>query len=318
MAPVMGPRPASSPAGTSYIPVRVVALLVVVALTGACATVIDSSAIADAQTAARVKTALVNDPGVGTQTIEVRVARGIVHLSGRVANEADAERARGLAQAVAGVVGVRTNLDIGVDPAAPLPAGQPVDVQTEFNELGLGPASEPRWLAVGASAGWSRPSASTLGDRRSVGPLIRIGAGKGLGVAIGLDWFQASLESLGGDRDNLTRVRVRPIMAGVGYTFAAERVAVSPSLIGGLAFNSISVARTGAAEGLPVAVSNSLVWRPAVSVWYDINRRMAMNVTVGRVMTRLRVTVLDGARLGRRDLRGDTTTVHAGLAYKLF
>jgi len=220
------------------------ALVALTVVAGACATVIDSFAIADAQTAARVKTALVNDPVVGTLTIEVRVRDGIAHLSGLVANESDADRARALAQAVSGVTGVRRSLRIGEVLTELVPGKRPVDAQTEFDELGLGPAPDPRWLAVGASVGWSHPSAASLGDGMSLAPLIRLGAGRGLGVAIGPDWFQASLQSTGDTGRNPTRVRVRPVMASVGYTFAASGFAVSPSLVGGVTLNSLRVAPT--------------------------------------------------------------------------
>ena len=155
-------------------------------------------------------------------------------------------------------------------------------------------------------------------DRRSVGPLIRVGSGRGLGLAIGLNWFQADLQSLEGGGLILTRVKVRPIMAGIGYTLASDRLSVSPSIVGGFAFNSLRVTDTGAVAGLPVEVANSWVWRPGMSIWYDINPRVALNVTVGRLMTRLHVTVLDGDGLARRRLGANTTTLHAGLAYKLF
>jgi len=69
---------------------------------------------------------------------------------------------------------------------------------------------------------------------------------------------------------------------------------------------------------VPVEVGNSLAWRPGVSVWFDLGRRFALNVSGGYVMTRLRITVLEGGRLVKRDERGDTAVVHGGLAYKLF
>ena len=297
--------------------VRAIALVAAGLVAGACAAVIDPSAIADAQTVARAKTVLVNDPRVGTAAIEVRVRHGVAILSGRVVSEEDAAHARRLVASVPGVTGVQVDIQIAEEPPPPLDRPL-VDMQTEFNELGLGEDTGPRWLAVGASLGWSQPQDAALGDRRSIGPLFKIGAGSGLGLAIGLDWFQASLQSQGADARSLTRVRVRPVMAGIGYTMVADRLAVTPSLVGGVAFNSLSVTETGLAAGLPVEVSNSLVWRPAVSVWYDVSRRIALNVTVGRIVTRMRVTVLDGERLDRRNLRGDTTTVHAGLAYRLF
>jgi hypothetical protein len=149
-------------------------------------------------------------------------------------------------------------------------------------------------------------------------PLIKFGSGRGLGLAIGLNWFQAELQSLAERPDVLTRVQVKPIMLGVGYTIAAERVSLAASVVGGYAWNSLTVTDTGLAAGLPVEVDNSLAWRPGVSLWYDLSRRTALNLTVGHVFTRLRLTVLEEGRLEKRSTRGDTTIVHAGLAYRLF
>jgi hypothetical protein len=41
-------------------------------------------------------------------------------------------------------------------------------------------------------------------------------------------------------------------------------------------------------------------------------------MTVGYVVTGLRVTFVDDGRLFKQSVSGDTTIVHAGIAYKLF
>jgi hypothetical protein len=137
-------------------------------------------------------------------------------------------------------------------------------------------------------------------------------------LAVGLSWFQAELQSLAGRPDVLTRVQIKPLMLGVGYTAASERMSFTTSVVGGYAWNSLTVTDTGTAAGLPVEVDNSLAWRPGASLWYDVNRRTALNFTVGYVITRLQLTVLEAGRLEKRRVRGDTTIVHAGIAYKLF
>lgn len=294
---------------------RTAALLFGLALAAGCSTAIDPAAIADAQTGARVKTALINDPDLGGRTIEVRVARGVVELSGRVLTQAEADRAVALARAVAGVIDVRARLQVG-GPATLSPAGQspPGSLADDAPEI----QDSPGLLAVGGSIGWSTPNAAALKTRVAFSPLIKLGSGRGLGWAVGLDWFQAELQSLAGGQDVLTRVKVKPIMVGVGYTVASDRASLSGSVVGGYAWNSLSVTDTGATAGLPVEVGNSLAWRPGVSFWYDLTRRTALNVTAGHVITRLTLTVLEGGRLGTRRARGDTTIVHAGIAYKLF
>ena len=278
-----------------------------------CSAAVDPVAIADAQTAMRVKTALVNDPDLGGRAIEVHVTRGVASLSGRVRTSSEAEKAEALSRVVPGVSGVRSNLQIGVD--APLPAETPS--QGGLDDLPELQAN-PTLFAIGGAIGWSGPRDGTLLSRVTVGPLFKLGSGSGVGPAVGFEWFSADLRSITALPQVLSRISVKPVMAGLGYTLVRGRVSVSPSIVGGIAFNSLTVTETGAAAGVPVEVDNSLVWRPGVSAWIDMSRRIAVNVSAGHVMTGLRVTILEGGRLVKRDVRGDTTTVHAGVAYKLF
>ncbi|MBI4484672.1 MAG: BON domain-containing protein, partial [Acidobacteria bacterium] len=247
--------------------------------------------------------------------IEVRVVRGIAYLSGRVRTRALAERAAGLARSVAGVSRVQTNLQVSGEPA-PAPA-DPVERRApsaiEFSEL----ESTPRALAVGVSVGWSVPRAAALKTRFEIGPLIRLGSPRGLGPVLGFDWFQADLQSVEGSA-TITRVHIKPVMLGVGYTLASNGFSVAPSVVAGYAFNSLTITDTGRARGLPVEVSNSFVWRIGLSAWYDTSRRTAVNASAGYLMTRLGLTVLDADRLARRTASGNTAVVHVGVAYKLF
>ena len=295
---------------------RTTVTLMVLALAAGCRTAVDPLAISDAQTAARVKTALVNDPDLGARTIEVRVVLGVVRLSGRVLTQAEADRAVRIARGVAGVVDVQAALQIGGQ------AASPPDEQSQRFELPELDSPElqdnPGFLALGASVGWTDPRTVALKQRITLSPLIRLGSGTGFGLAVGLSWFQAELQSLAGRPDILTRVTIRPVMFGAGYTIGTERASLSASLVGGYAWNSLRVTDTGNAEGLPVEVGNSVAWRPGVSLWYDVNRRTALNVSVGHVRTKLRLIVLEGGRLEKRSERGDTTIMHAGIAYKLF
>lgn len=294
--------------------VALVAVIAFGALLSGCSATIHPATIADAQAVARVKTALVNDPDVGEYSIEVHVNGGIATLWGRVRSQSLADRAVELARSVPGIAEVRPEIQVGGDPIAPQGSpDRPLPVPEVWSEID----SLPGLLALGASVGWSIPNPDALKTRVSVSPLIKLGSPRGLGPAVAFDWFHAKLESVGGFTP-LVRVQVKPIMAGIGYTVATTRLSITPSIVAGYAFNSISVTGTGATEGLPVEVDNSFAWRIGASAWIDVSRRIALNVSSGYLLTGLRLTVLEGGRLERRDASGDTTILHAGVAYRVF
>ena len=80
---------------------------------GARAAPATSPAVADAQTAVRVRTALVNDAVLGPRAIDVRVRDGIVTLGGTVRLPEEVDLALAVVRTVAGVAHVESELGIG-------------------------------------------------------------------------------------------------------------------------------------------------------------------------------------------------------------
>ena len=171
---------------------------------------------------------------------------------------------------------------------------------------------------MGVSVGLSHPRSPALETRVAISPVIKLGSGEGLGVAVGFDWFQAEVRLAASGPAAMTRIHVKPIMVGLSYTLDSDRVSLSPSIVAGYAFNSLSVTDRGAVASLPVEVDNSLAWRIGASAWFDVSRRFALNVSGGYLMTRLRLTVLEDSSLVKQNQRGDTAIAHVGLAYRLF
>lgn len=295
--------------------IRLLCTLLLLPLPGCATATADLALIDDAQTAARVKTALVNDPAVGAYTIEVRVARGVATLTGRVPTQEDVTRAVEIARGVFGVTSVRPNLQVGAV-ASPAALDDRPPPAAELNE----PDAPPGLLALGASVAWSQPRSASLENRLAIGPVIKIGSAAGFGPAIGFDWYQAELDADGAAAE--TRIRVKPIMGGVGYTWRGTRVSVAPSIVAGYAFNSLSIhdtaSGTTSVTAVAVDIGNSFAWRVGASAWFDLTRRVALNISAGRLMTGLRLTVLEDGRLDRRDASGDTTILRGGLAYRIF
>lgn len=272
--------------------------------------------VQSAQTAAMVTTALVNDPEIGVRPIDVRVAGGVVRLSGRVRSDAEAARAIALARAVPGVLRVDSTLRVDGTPVAPASPEQPRparDPEAEFREL------EPSRgvFAVGLAAGSSHPASDGLEPAWSIGPLMRLGSGTGFGFALGFDWYRASLTPAGAGLSS-SALRVRPVMAGVSYTMASGPLSISPSIVGGYSFNRVHAPDGGMAGRLAVDAGNSFAWRPAVSMWIDTSRRTAAYVSIGHVRTSPTVTFVEEGRIDRRALPAHATMLSAGLAYTLF
>ena len=69
-------------------------------------------ALDDTTITTRVKTAMLNDPGVGGLRIDVDTVMGVVTLSGRVKSQAEKEQALALARMIGGVVEVKDALQI--------------------------------------------------------------------------------------------------------------------------------------------------------------------------------------------------------------
>lgn len=80
---------------------------------GGMRTSTQTAGLDDATIATRVKTALLNEPELHAQQIQVQAEQGIVTLAGAVPNQAEAERAQAVARTIGGVREVRSALKVG-------------------------------------------------------------------------------------------------------------------------------------------------------------------------------------------------------------
>jgi hyperosmotically inducible protein len=71
-----------------------------------------SATLDDATITTRVKTALLNDPGVAGQKIDVNASAGVVTLTGVVKTKEEEARAIELAKQVQGVTDVKSSLQV--------------------------------------------------------------------------------------------------------------------------------------------------------------------------------------------------------------
>jgi osmotically-inducible protein OsmY len=95
----------------SYWKSLALALVLCAPLTAACGKTV-GEAIDDTTITTRVKTAMLNDPGVGGLRIDVDTFKGVVTLSGRVKTQAEKDQAVAIARRTDGVAQVKDALQV--------------------------------------------------------------------------------------------------------------------------------------------------------------------------------------------------------------
>ena len=271
-------------------------------------------AVRDAQIGVRVKTALINDVVLGTAPIDVEVQRGVVTLRGPVPSATDAERAVALARGVEGVAGVRSEL--AVDASRPPPRERPE--RPGLPALAPRPSDAPlRLIGIGVSGTGMFPARDTLTGATSLGPMLRLRPGTGLGPTIAFSWTRARFAA-GSGVSSGTGLRVRPVMAGLQYGLGGGRISAAASVVAGYAFNGLQADTGHVGAERAIAVGNGLAWRVGGSVWVDVLPRIGINVFGGYLFTRPELTLVSGDSVVTRRVTANTAIVSLGLAYWVF
>ena len=131
----------------------------------------------------------------------------------------------------------------------------------------------------------------TFDDDVNAGVAFGVNAGlapaPGFGPTLGFGWYQAdlTLSGVSGDRE-VGRLRVRPLMAGVGYTWVKDRVAVGLSINAGISFNSIRLndefpRLLRPCTEVRIDSSNSFAVRPQLRVEYAVARKVGVYTSAG-------------------------------------
>jgi hypothetical protein len=160
------------------------------------------------------------------------------------------------------------------------------------------------------------------------GLLWRFGEPKGgWGFHWGLNWYAVTIERpIGGITTELGALHVRPIMAGYGYTHLIRHYSITADVLGGYAIGSIGLdppAIDAYRRALGVATasasaSNTFVLKPEIGVWYDVNRKVGVNVNAGYMVARPDVTVVTSAGADFRKARADQFVLKVGVVYSIF
>jgi len=153
-------------------------------------------------------------------------------------------------------------------------------------------ANTAKRAGIGGSVG----AIFTLDDDVNVGSGFGINAGlapsPGLGPAIGFGWYEGDLTLSGVSGDAVVgRLRVRPLMGGIGYTWVNGRVATGVSINAGISFNSIRLndqysTLFGPGTEVRIDASNSFAARPQFRIEYAVARKVGIYSTVGYFFTK--------------------------------
>lgn len=151
-------------------------------------------------------------------------------------------------------------------------------------------------LAKRAGIGGSVGGIFTLDDEVNVGLGYGVNFGlapePGFGPTIGFGWYSGDLtfQRISGTAE-VGQLRVRPLMAGVGYTWVNGPIAASVSINAGVSFNSIRLNDQyknffGPGTDVHVDASNSFAARPQFRVEYAVHRKVGIFSSVGYFFTK--------------------------------
>jgi hypothetical protein len=184
-------------------------------------------------------------------------------------------------------------------------------------------------LAVGGSITARAASSSESGGSANVGFEWRLGhAMQGWGVQNSIfSWFDTDVQgTVGPGTVGLGNMRIRPIMAGYGYTWVRGRTAITGDVVGGYSFNSFKLdssavqeySRRLGATGIDAEATNAFALKPEIQVWHDLNSRFGLKIDGGYLIARPSVVITSSLGEDIHHIRADTFLVTVGLVYSLF
>jgi hypothetical protein len=184
-------------------------------------------------------------------------------------------------------------------------------------------------LALGMSVTNRIANSPGTSNDSDVGFELRIGHERpGWGWAYAFfGWFDLGVRRSGTSLDaDLGNLRMRPVMAGYGYTRVRGRATVTADLVGGYSFNSLTLAPSAAADyqartgarNVDGQASNAFTLKPEVQIWYDLSDRFGLRVTGGYLFARPSVTISSTLGDDIRPVHADVFLVTVGVVYSIF
>jgi hypothetical protein len=198
-----------------------------------------------------------------------------------------------------------------------LAAAASADAQTDEHKLALGANFRLRVAPDDRAHG-----------ANDFGFIWRFGHQHGWGWTAGFNWFSTDVDqSIGGLTTEIGELRVRPLMAGYGYTHVINsRTSVEANLLGGYAFASFQLMPSASdvyrdrlgAQSVAVTAGKTFVANPQVGVWFDVSRKVGVNVSAGYMVARPTLTVNSSLGSDVQHFKADMFMFGVGAVYKIF
>ena len=177
-------------------------------------------------------------------------------------------------------------------------------------------------FSVGGSVTFVSPTDDDVSSTVTFAPLVRLNPKKGWGPAGALNWFRTDIQNSAGGDDPFARLRVRPLMAGVGYTVGNERNRITFSIVGGPSFNKVDFEDdfVNSLSSRPtIDAENSVAIRPGISLTRTLAERVALTGFAGYMFNRPDITYRNVAGQEFSDRwKADSVVLSVGLVYSLF
>jgi len=189
---------------------------------------------------------------------------------------------------------------------------------------GIARAQSAEHLGLGGGVNFYRPT-----DRPEAQPSEGVGLvyrwhtfHSGWGPTFTVDFHKTSfVDPLGDVTAPLGSMRMNAVLIGFGHTQNFGRVSASGSVTGGYTFNHLTAASDANAgfqrAGLTLVglrARNSPAAKSEVSVWYDVAKRLGVNVSTAYFLARPDVVINTTTGSSARRLRADALELQVGLA----
>ena len=176
-------------------------------------------------------------------------------------------------------------------------------------------------VSAGGSVALNTMIDSDVENSFSIAPLVRVNPRRGWRLATAFNWVTANLKNPDGSDGKFARLKVRPVMAGIGYTFGPDRTLFNVSVVGGPSFNYVDFhdEYLERISGAPtIDVDHGFAIRPGFSFTQTLAPRVGLTAFTGYMFNRPSTAYRNGTTVIEDHWKADSFVLSAGLVYSIF